>query len=511
MLIWSQTGSVRKPNVEREIILARKEIIDEDAITFVKEKTALEKIATLKHLHLIQIQKTYQLGQVFNILFPYAKTNLYDYLRLAKWSAPVHPKISDNPLWEQVIGITEGLSKIITFTDPEDPGKTVFGQHLDLKPHNILIDHVPGSAKDIFKISDFGQTQFIDLAVGNTTRIVGGVGGTDAYAPPEYQESEQNRTYDVWSLAIIILEILAYAVKGVDGLRDRKQGLDHLRFTIEDRVGSSNFYTGRGTNAKVKPVITTWMDNISTDPGLDSDGQVFVRKLVGLCKLMLEPRMKRRITIEQVLSRMKEIFNVKVSDHTVETGESLKHKEEEVVVELQKVQYFPQGVRGRHSVDSSFIILGDVHDNLRIYVGSYIREAITNRKEMKLILSYQHTIEVDNNHFEIAFAALKDNYTVSLQNKSFVVDNENDARKLQTALTNHYISPRFRVEDMTLKLYRHPLEKVGNKLSQLFNKSSRESTLERPPISGLDITPLWIELWLERKHTPEQVCEIFCN
>lgn len=475
-----------------------------DAINFVKEKTNLEMIATLKHPHLIQIQKTYQLGQVFNILFPFAKTNLHDYLREDKWGAPKHPRISESPLWVQILGITEGLSKIISFTDPEDPEKTVFGQHLDLKPQNILIDRVPGSSRDCFKISDFGQTQFIDLAVGNTTRIVGGVNGSDAYAPPEYQESEQNHTYDVWSLAIIILEVLAYAVRGIDGLQNRRQGLDNVRITTEDRVRSSNFYTGKGADARVKPSILSWMDNLSMDPGLEPDCQVFVRNLIGLCKLMLEPRMDKRITIERVLLKMKELFNVKVSEYITETGQSLKKTEEEVLVELEKVQYFPDGLKGRHSMDSSFIILGDSRHRLRIYVGPYIREACHQRQEMKLILAYQHRTKVDNNHFEISFAPMRDGYAISLQNKFLVIDNEDDARKVQIALTNQYLSPRFQVGRMTLKMYCHTLRKVSNHVSQLFNKSSSSSS-SRSATSEANIEPLWIELWLERKQTLRQV------
>jgi serine/threonine protein kinase len=67
---------------------ARKEIIGEDANEFGKEKTALEKIAALKDDHLVQIKKTYQLGDKFNILFPCARTNLFEYLRDTKWLAP---------------------------------------------------------------------------------------------------------------------------------------------------------------------------------------------------------------------------------------------------------------------------------------------------------------------------------------------------------------------------------------------------------------------------------------
>jgi hypothetical protein len=43
---------------------------------------------------------------------------------------------------------------------------------------------------------------------------------------------------------------------------------------------------------------------------------------------------------------------------------------------------------------------------------------------MKLILAFQHTKDVDNNFFEILFAATRDDYAVSLQGQSIVLDDK---------------------------------------------------------------------------------------
>jgi serine/threonine protein kinase len=243
----------------------------------------LERIATLKDPHLVQIQKTYQLGDKFNILFPWAKTNLFEYLRNNVWRAPQQARISKNPLWEQVLGITKALSKIINFTVPDEPDKTIFGYHCDLKPQNILIDNSAAGSRDAFKITDFGQATFLNPALAGTSRNQSHIhvnGGTDAYMPPEFLGIEQDRVYDIWSLAIIVLEVLAYAVRGVEGLLHPENGLDNVRTTREGRQTNARFYTIIASEAKVKPEIRKWIDDLLKDPFIqDNENQQFVQSL----------------------------------------------------------------------------------------------------------------------------------------------------------------------------------------------------------------------------------------
>jgi serine/threonine protein kinase len=293
----------------------------------------LEKIATLKDDHLVQIKKTYQLGDKFNILFPCARTNLFEYLRDTKWLAPQHVHISQNPIWEQVLGITEALGKIINFPDPEEPDNVIFGYHLDLKPQNILIDNSGPGHRDVFKITDFGQTRFVEQAFAGTSRI-NGAGGTDIYAPPEYLENEQDRAYDVWSLGIIVMEVLAYAVRGVDGLLHPEKGLDNVKFTREKGHSHARFYTGSGSDAMVKPKIVDWVNALLKDPAIqDKDSQQFVQRLQVLIMRMLEPQMKKRITIDKVVKEMAEIFKMKIPEDDEVTAESLKQKDETILVD----------------------------------------------------------------------------------------------------------------------------------------------------------------------------------
>jgi serine/threonine protein kinase len=305
------------------------------------EKTNLERIATLKDPHLVQIQKTYQLGDKFNILFPCANTNLHDYLRNVKWYAPQNARINKNPLWEQVLGITKALNKIINFTDPLDLNRKLFGYHLDLKPQNILIDNSATGSRDAFKITDFGQAKFLDPVFAGTSRIHG-AGGTDAYAPPEYQQPQQDRVYDVWSLGIIVLEVLAFAIRGVDGLLHRDNGLDHVRFTKEGGHANSRFYTTAGSRPIVKPRILKWIDILAKDPMIqDIESRQFVQNLCDLILKMLEPQMNQRIAIDAVLAKMGEIFQMDASQVIEVTAESLRERDEITLVDLKYVLRVP--------------------------------------------------------------------------------------------------------------------------------------------------------------------------
>jgi serine/threonine protein kinase len=314
----------------------------------------LERIATLKDPHLVQIQKTYQLGDKLNILFPWAKTNLFDYLRNSVWRAPQQARISKNPLWEQVLGITKALSKIINFTDPDEPEKTIFGYHCDLKPQNILIDNSAAGSRDVFKITDFGQATFLNVAwAAGSSQIRSYIhihGGTDAYAPPEYLDTEQDRVYDVWSLAIIVLEVLAYAIRGADGLLHPETGLDNVRTTREGRQTNARFYTVVESVRIVKPKIRKWIEALLREPSIqDNENQEFAQSLCQLILLMLEPQMKKRIGIDTVVAKMGEIFQMKASEIVEVPAETLRAKDEVILVDLKLVKLLQN--KGKHSAD----------------------------------------------------------------------------------------------------------------------------------------------------------------
>jgi len=92
-------------------------------------------------------------------------------------------------------GICEGLKYLHTGTKDHSPL-----YHMDLKPGNILLDN------NIPKICDFGLSK-----LGLTkTHVTQARNGTPGYMPPEFiDRAEIAPTYDIFSLGVIILDIVA--------------------------------------------------------------------------------------------------------------------------------------------------------------------------------------------------------------------------------------------------------------------------------------------------------------
>ncbi|OKL57877.1 hypothetical protein UA08_06715 [Talaromyces atroroseus] len=441
-------SDVYRVDIHPSYSFARKEFRSHDTIAFIKERTNLQRIAELKSQHLVQIQKTYLLEDKFNILFPLAKTNLYKYLRESVWRAPCPANISKNPLWEQVLGITIALKKIIHFIDPREPGKVLFGYHLDLKGENILVDSSTTSA-DILKITDFGQTEFLDPSL-QTTNATPGFGGTEAYAPPEYTLHRPDSVYDIWSLGIIVLEILAYAAMGTRGLVDREVGLDWVRYTITGSQGDSRFYIGRGESAQIKPAIVRWMAEL--EEMQDATNRRFVKQVLELIRRMLEPRRRNRITIDELVSEMTTIFNVTPSEVPEISIESLGLEADEVVL-LTSL-------------------------------------APDRRQDMQLSLPFRHVVEPPTGAFAMSFSALEKDHPVALDRGSISVNDRAAVRLLQMALTGHTVSKTTYSLEEGFELKRR--KSMSLKVKGLFSHGPDESV--KPPRA------LWLELWVE-EHT----------
>lgn len=102
-----------------------------------------------------------------------------------------------------ILDIAKGLAYL-----HEDCRQTII--HLDIKPHNILLDECFNA-----KISDFGLSTLIDR---NESQVLTTLRGTPGYLAPEWRELKVTVKVDVYSFGIVLLEILSKR-RNVDRLR----------------------------------------------------------------------------------------------------------------------------------------------------------------------------------------------------------------------------------------------------------------------------------------------------
>jgi serine/threonine protein kinase len=254
-------------------------------------------VKKLEDPHLVRILKAYKHGDTFNLIFPCAKTNLEMYLRDELYEAPQPSgdRIELSPLWSQLLGLANALEKIINYHSPQltSGEQRLYGYHFDLKPANILVED-----SGTFIISDFSQATFKD--VGGTSKV-SGMGGTEAYAPPEIDGRDgYNRKYDIWSLGCIFVEVCTFAVKGFGGINQ----FDKLRVTST----GANRYDDRficridGTNRyQIKPGIRKWVEGLPNSDSIHNEqSRDFLKELVGLMMKMLDVNVRQRSTSREV-------------------------------------------------------------------------------------------------------------------------------------------------------------------------------------------------------------------
>jgi serine/threonine protein kinase len=82
--------------------------------------------------------------------------------------------------------------------------------HLDIKPHNILLDEDFNA-----KVSDFGLSKLVDH---DQSQVVTSIRGTPSYMAPEWMSSVITEKVDVYSFGVVLLEILC-----------RRKNFDHLQ------------------------------------------------------------------------------------------------------------------------------------------------------------------------------------------------------------------------------------------------------------------------------------------
>ncbi|KAI8945397.1 hypothetical protein F4801DRAFT_568380 [Xylaria longipes] len=212
---------------------------------FKREVATLSRLSGDTHPHLISLLGTYEKDGLYNLIFPWAESDLLRY-----WKGKRNLKPNESLLWiaEQCQGIADGLSYIhrlettsgksllhpnsfsqltqemeetgnVIQENATTPAFCLFGLHGDIKPENILwfphSNHPTHKERGLLKITDFGFAEFSRKEKVDKNRR-GFVAYSPTYYPPEAKlESDfVSSSYDIWSLGCVYLEFIAWWLGG---------------------------------------------------------------------------------------------------------------------------------------------------------------------------------------------------------------------------------------------------------------------------------------------------------
>ncbi|KAF3066337.1 Leucine-rich repeat receptor-like protein kinase PEPR1 [Daldinia childiae] len=152
-------------------------------------------------------------------------------------------------------------------------------RHKDIKPSNILIKG------DQIYVADFGISRNFRDATTSKTKSQDPE-RTERYMAPEIDcDERRGRATDVWALGCTVLEICTVASGNtIEELNEHlRQHGRHILFC------DTPYY------------VFDWMLLLLASPGLNPNVAPHIQKIVQLTFLMLDPKQKKRITMEQLL------------------------------------------------------------------------------------------------------------------------------------------------------------------------------------------------------------------
>ena len=105
--------------------------------------------------------------------------------------------------------------------------------HRDLKPSNILIDN------DNILLTDFGFAKYIDYNEFNTKEIKHSIVGSPLFMSPELYKSNFNIKSDIWSIGMILFEMLAgYNFLYSKNIKELSFKIEHSSIPSIDNISS---------------------------------------------------------------------------------------------------------------------------------------------------------------------------------------------------------------------------------------------------------------------------------
>ncbi|KAG9229546.1 kinase-like domain-containing protein [Amylocarpus encephaloides] len=282
--------------------LVRKELrFDHDAL---REREMLEFFAAsdqpATNQNVIRLLFWYRYYDKINFVFPKYNGSLKQYLdgglNLDKEPSSIESHrgpILKHWLWQGLVELLAAL-EFVHSRDHPSLGSFIVA-HFDLKPANILIDN---TGKLI--VTDFGMTRIKPLASEGTSAFSAQAGDYN-YQPPPLEKSTDPvsrdngelrwcRSYDVWSLACIMTEVIEFLPK--DRARGGPTAVEKFRRRRRAEDGSSqNFWKkDEKVGYVLKPCVLQVLDEFeqSRDQHLDAVTRL-LRKMFSIHPLHRPP------------------------------------------------------------------------------------------------------------------------------------------------------------------------------------------------------------------------------
>ncbi|KAF4953292.1 hypothetical protein FSARC_12432 [Fusarium sarcochroum] len=268
----------------RSSCYAVKKFVAHDSADFIQERNALLRFSRPNqgHEHLIELLASYEQGDEYFMIFPWAQGNLAEL-----WKRTYsNPTSREDWLWliRQCQGLADGLCAVHNYVSGQAKRNSAEGasqtnnqnrgRHGDIKPENILYFEQGGSARGRLVIADFTLMRFHSEESVDITES-GKVGFSPTYRPPERDDGSGTivtQSYDIWTLGCVFLEFLSWhllghdAVRGeyfdsagrhVESFRTMRLGENYqCSSTLDDKFFKTTF----GSTATVKSSVLKWID-----------------------------------------------------------------------------------------------------------------------------------------------------------------------------------------------------------------------------------------------------------
>lgn len=238
-----------------------------DPKEWARAATALGIVGRYNLSYVVDVKAMFTKASIFYLLLPWADGgNLMDFWKRHD-SYEKRRVIADQSIRDIIWQLRE-ISRSLEFLhDFKKNGKASY-RHGNLKSENILVFWASEKKEDVpgtWKMADFGLAEKHEEATGERNRLnaasIRGRGwGTISYKPPEAfsnTNSPTSRFFDIWSMGCIILQLITWLIRGIDGVKKLTRNTASHRGVLFSFFWDGDYHAKQGwSNITVHDEVT---------------------------------------------------------------------------------------------------------------------------------------------------------------------------------------------------------------------------------------------------------------